>query len=145
MLTRLNQIDGIESSSALLAEDGNRIIQVRVRKGAKATQVVDKVQSILREEVHDQTPVQLEGKSADAVGQKQDWLTVSQLSAIAASEGSSSRRFAQGNWWLVLAVVLALCAFLFWLLRRKRNIRQRNEAVNRGVSSRAFHSREMTS
>lgn len=145
MLTRLNQIDGIESSSALLAEDGNRIIQVRVRKGAQASQVVEKVRSALRAEVQDQTPVQLEGKSADAVGKKQDWLTVSQLTAIAAKEESSPQRFETGYWLLALLVFLALFAFLYRLLCRKRNVRQRNDSVNRDIPSHAFRPREMTS
>jgi hypothetical protein len=127
VLTRLDAIDGIESSSALLADDGKRMVQIRIRKGVKVSKVVEEVQSVLRAEVQDKTPVQLEAKSADAAGPKQDWLTIGQLNAVATMEESSSRRFDMGYLLLALAVFLALGAFLFWLLRRQRAARQRSE------------------
>lgn len=127
MLTRLNAIDGVESSSALLANDGSRMVQIRFRPGAKVTKVAEEVRSVLRAEVSDKTPAQLQGKSADAVNLKQDWLTISQLNTIAATEESSSPRFDKGYWLLALTVFIALCAFLFWLLRRQRIARQRSE------------------
>jgi hypothetical protein len=127
VLTRLNAIDGVESSSALLANDGNRMVQIRIRPGARVTKVVEEVRRALRAEVPNETPVQLEGKSADAFGLKQDWLTLSQLNALAAEEESSSPRFDKGYLLLALTVLIAFCAFLFWLLRHQRSVRQRSE------------------
>ena len=124
MLTRLDAIDGVASSSALLANDGKRLVQIRIRPGAKESQVVEEVQKALRAEVQHETPAQLESKSADAAGPEQDWRTISQLNALAATEESSSRPFDQGHWLLALALLIALVAFLFWLLRRQRAVRQ---------------------
>jgi hypothetical protein len=126
VLTRLNAIDGVESSSALLANHGNRMVQIRIRPGARLTKVVEEVRRALRAEVQNETPVPLEGKSADAFGRKQDWLTIRQLNALAMEE-SSSRRFGKGYLLLALSVLIVLCAFLFWLLRRQRTVRQRSE------------------
>jgi hypothetical protein len=126
VLTQLNAIDGVQSSSALLANDGNRMVQIRLRPGAKGTKVVEEVRRALRAEVPNETPVPLEGKSADAFGLKQDWLTISQLNALAMEE-SSSRWFDKGYWLLALTVLIALCAFLFWLRRRQRSVHQRSE------------------
>ena len=126
VLTRLNAIAGVQSSSALLAIDGNRMIQIKIRPGAKATQVLEEVRKALRAEVQNATPVQLEGKSAGALAPKQDWLTINQLNALAMEENSSPG-FDRGYWLLALAVLIALCAFLFWLVRRQRSDRQRSE------------------
>lgn len=126
MLTRLSEIDGIQSSSALLANDGNRLVQIRIRPGAKETKVVEEVRKALRAEVQHKTPTQLQGKAADAVGRKQDWLTISQLNTLAATEESSAPRFDQGHWLLAVAVLIALAAFLLWLHRRRRTVRQRS-------------------
>ena len=90
MLTRLNAIDGVASSFALLADDGKRMVQIRIRPGVKATKVVEEVQRTLRAEVpQHETPVQLEGKSAAVFGAKQEWLTIGQLKEIVATEESS--------------------------------------------------------
>lgn len=127
MLTRLNAIDGVQSSSALLANDGKRLVQISIRPGVKETQVVEEVQRALRAEVPHETPARLESKSVDAVGREQDWQTISQLNTLAATEESSSRSFDQGYWLLALAVIIALGASLFWLLRRQRRVRPGSE------------------
>ncbi|HZU34964.1 MAG TPA: hypothetical protein VFA18_03595 [Gemmataceae bacterium] len=118
MLTRLNAIDGVQSSSALLANDGNRIVQITIRPGANASSVIEKVQTVLHAEVPNGSPVRL-GKSV-ALGQKQDWLTIGQLNALAALDESPSRPFHMGYWLLALTVLIALAAFGFWLLRHHR-------------------------
>ena len=118
MLTRLNAIDGVQSSSALLANDGKRLVQISMRPGVKETQVIEAVQSALRAEVPHEAPAKLVSKSADAVGREQDWQTIGQLNTLAAVEESSSRSFDRGYWLLALAGIFALSAFLFWLLRR---------------------------
>ncbi len=102
------------------------MIQIKIRPGAKATQVLEEVRKALRAEVQNATPVQLEGKSAGALAPKQDWLTINQLNALAMEENSSPG-FDRGYWLLALAVLIALCAFLFWLVRRQRSDRQRSE------------------
>jgi hypothetical protein len=103
------------------------MVQIRIRPGVKETEVVEKVRSLLRAEFQHETPAQLERKSADAVGLKRDWLTISQLNALAAREESSWRRFDQGYLLLALTVFIALGAFLLWLLRRQRTARQRSD------------------
>jgi LPXTG-motif cell wall-anchored protein len=128
VLTRLNGIDGVESSSALLADDGSRMVQITIRRGAKVTKVVAEVQKALRAEVPDKTPVPLESKSVKASGLNQDWLTVGQLNTLAAMKEISSPESDNGYWLLGLAGVLALGAFFFWFLRRKRTARQRSKA-----------------
>jgi hypothetical protein len=127
VLTRLNAIAGVQSSFALLADDGNRLVQIRIRPGAKAAKVVEEVQRALRAEVQNATPVQLESKPAEAFGPKQDWLTLNQLNTLAAMEEASSQGFDKDYLLLALMVLLALCAFLFWLLRRQRSVRQSSE------------------
>ncbi len=126
VLTRLNAISGIQSSAALLANDGKRMIQIKIRPGAKATQVLQEVQKALRAEVQKETPVQVEGKSAEALGPKQDWLSISQLNELAREE-SSSPQFDMRYWLLALIVLIALCVFLFWLVRRQKSVRQSSE------------------
>jgi hypothetical protein len=127
VLTRLNAIDGVQSSSALLANDGKRLVQIRLRPGAKETKVVEEVQRALRAEIQQDTAVKLEGKSADAAGREQDWRTIGQLNALASLEDSSARRFDKGAWLLALPVFSALGAFLVWLLRRQRPVRPSSE------------------
>jgi len=127
VLTRLNAIDGVQSSSALLANDGKRLVQISVRPGAKETRVVEEVQKALRAEVHHETPTQLRGKSADTAGQEQDWLTISQLNSLAAMEETSSQRLDKRYLLLAITVVTALGAFVSWLLRRQRSVRHRGE------------------
>lgn len=131
MLTRLNEIDGVASSSALLADNGNRMVQIRIRPGANATKVVEAIRSALRAEIPDKTPALLQDKSAYAVGRKQNWLTIGQLNAIAAREESSPQRSDKGYWLLALTVFLALCAFLFWLLRRQRRVNASGVSANK--------------
>jgi hypothetical protein len=121
VLTRLDGIDGVESALALLANDGSRKIQIKIREGANVSKVVQEVQKVLRAEVPEKTPVQVESKSVEASGLNQDWLTIGQLNTLAMEE-SSSRRFDVGYWSLALALFIALCAFLFWLFRRKRAV-----------------------
>ncbi len=128
MLTRLNAIDGVQSSSALLANDGKRLVQIRLRPGVKETQVVEAVQKVLRAEVQQETPAQLESKSAAAAGREQDWRTINQLNALAAVEESSPRPFDKGYWLLALPVLIALGALLCWLLRRQRAVSQKSGA-----------------
>jgi hypothetical protein len=123
VLTRLDVIDGIESSVALLANDGKRMVQIRMRPGAKVTRVVEEVQRALRAAIQEKTPVQLEDKAADALGPNQDWLTIGQLKELAATEASSSRK---GYWLLALVVLAALGAFLIWRRRRQKSVRQRS-------------------
>ena len=122
MLTRLNAIDGVAGSSALLAKDGNRMVQIDIKKTANMSKVVEEVQKALRVEVHEETPVQVEGKSVEAVEQAHDWLTVGQLNEQA-REARPSRRFAKELWLLALAGLVALGASLVWLLRRQKNAR----------------------
>lgn len=122
MLTRLNAIDGVAGSSALLAKDGNRMVQISIKKTANTSKVVEEIQKALRAEVHEETPVQVEGKSVEALGQERDWLTVGQLNEQA-REASPSRRFAKELWWLALAGFVAVGAFLVWLLRRQKSPR----------------------
>ncbi len=129
MLTQLNGIDGVTSSSALLADNGNRIVQIRIQPGRQATKVLEKARSVLRAEIPDKTPVQLETKSVAAVGLKQDWLTIGQLNELTTMEESSPPRFDKSYWLLALAVFLALGAFLYWLLRRKRTVRQGDAGI----------------
>jgi hypothetical protein len=126
VLTRLNAVAGVQSSSALLANDGKRMIQIKIRPGAKVTQVLEEVRKTLRAEVQKETPVQVEGKSAEAFGPKQDWLTISQLNELAMEE-SSSPQFDMGYLFLALLVLIALCAFLLWSLRRRRSEQQQTE------------------
>jgi hypothetical protein len=127
VLTRLNAIAGVQSSSALLADDGNRMVQIRIQPGAKAAKVVEEVQRALRAEVPSAAPVQLQGKSAGEFRAQQDWLTINQLTALAAMEDRSPQGFDLDYLLLALIVLIALCAFFFWLLRRRRNARQRSE------------------
>jgi hypothetical protein len=124
VLTRLSEIDGVQSSSALLADDGKRLVQVSLRPGTKETKVVEEVQRALRAAVQHETPTQLQGKSAVAVGLKQDWLTISQLNTLAAMDESSSRRFDTGYLLLAFTAFLALGVVILWLLRRRRSVRQ---------------------
>jgi hypothetical protein len=124
VLTRLDAIDGVENSFALLADDGNRMVQITIRPGAKVTKVVEEVRRALRAEVQERTPVQLENKPVDALGPKQNWLTIGQLQALATEE-SSPQRFDMRYSLLALTMFFALCAFLYWLLRR-RSARQRS-------------------
>jgi hypothetical protein len=133
VLTRLNGLDGVVSSSALLADDGRRMVQITIRPGANLTSVTQKVQSVLRAKVQSETPSLLESKSADAVQLKPDWLTLDQLNTIVATEEASSRRFDWGYWLLGLTVFVALGAFLVWFLRRSRSVRQRSEVRRAGV------------
>jgi hypothetical protein len=124
VLTRLNAIDGVQSSSALLPNDGKRLVQIRIRRGAKETKVVEEVQKTLRAEIHHETPTQLQGKSADAVGRTQDWLTINQLNSLAATEETSSPQLDKGYLLLAVTVLLALGAFFSWFLRWQRGVRQ---------------------
>lgn len=126
VLTRLNAIAGVQSSSALLANDGKRMIQIKIRPGAKAAQVLQEVQKALRAEVQKETPVQVEGKSAEAFGPKQDWLTINQLNELAREESSSSQ-FDMQYVLLALLFLIALCTFLLWPLRRRRSEQQQRE------------------
>ncbi len=123
VLTRVNAISGVASSSALLANDGKRMIQIKIRPGAKVSQVLEEVQKALRAEVQKETPMQVQGKSAEEFGPKQDWLTVSQLNELATEE-SSSPQFDMGYLFLALFVLIALCTFLLWPLRRRRSEQQ---------------------
>ncbi len=94
----------------------------------KETQVVEAVQKVLRAEVQQETPAQLESKSAAAAGREQDWRTINQLNALAAVEESSPRPFDKGYWLLALPVLIALGALLCWLLRRQRAVSQKSGA-----------------
>lgn len=126
VLTRLDAIAGVESSSALLADDGKRMIQIRMRSGANATQVLEEIQRTLRAEVPTETPVRLQGNAAAEFGPQQEWLTLAQLNALAEEE-SPPQQSDKVYWLLVFLVVLALCAFLFWLVRRQRHAHARSE------------------
>ncbi len=103
------------------------MIQVRIRPGAQATKVVEEVQKALRAEVPNQTPVQLEARTVATLGPKQEWLTISQLNALAAMEESSPGQFDKGYLLFALAGLIALGVFLFWLLRRHRSNQQQSE------------------
>jgi hypothetical protein len=127
VLTQLNGIDGIQGSSALFEDDGRRLVQIEVRPGATVPNVVEKVRSVLRAEVRSDTPSQLEGKSAEGLERKPDWLTLGQLNTIATTEEGSSRRFDIGYWLLALGVFGVLGISLLWLLRRKRSVRRRSK------------------
>jgi hypothetical protein len=126
VLTRLDGIDGIESSTALLANDGKRMVQIRIRPGVKEIKIIEEVRRTLLAEVPDKTPVPLEFKSAGPFVQKQDWLTIGQLKELAAMEENSSLRSYMGYWLLALAGLVALGAFLIWLRRRQKGLRQRS-------------------
>jgi hypothetical protein len=112
VLTRLNGIGGVASSSALLAN---------------VTKVVEEARSALRTEVPERTPALLDGKAAHAMGWKQDWRTIGQLNTIVEKEESSPQPSDKGYLWLALLMFLAVCAFLVWLLRRQRSARVRSE------------------
>lgn len=124
MLTQLNGIDGVASSAALLADNGNRMVQIQIHPGKQATKVLEQVRSALRAEVPDKTPVQVATRSVAVIGRKQDWLTLGQLNELAATAESAPPPFDKSYWLLALPVFLALGAFLYWLLRRKRTVRQ---------------------
>jgi hypothetical protein len=121
VLTQLNAIAGVQSSSALLADNGNRMVRIMIRPGANANHVMEEVQRTLRAAVPNQTPARVKDKSAAALGPQQAWLTTSQLNALATIEESPPRQSHLGYWLLALSVLIALGVFLCWRLRHQRN------------------------
>ena len=122
MLALLNQIDGVQSSSASLGNPGGALVQVSVRPGADPAKVAAEVRRVLSEAVQDRTPVQLGSQAAAAALRQKAWLDRGRLAEVAASgpdtsEGRGSSLLAA---LLVAILVVALGLFAWRRLRHGR-------------------------
>jgi hypothetical protein len=81
----LEQIQGVQSSAAVLGVDGGPLVQVVLRPGADAAKVATEVQRVLSQQVKERTSVRLEGQAATAAIGKKEWLSSNQVTSLAAA------------------------------------------------------------
>jgi hypothetical protein len=116
VLARLNQIDGVQSSSASLAAGpGGALVQVSVRPGADTARVAAAVRRVLRDAVKGRAPVQLQSEASAAALRQREWLDHGGLTEVAAtapgaSEGQGPALLAA----LLLGGLLAAFGLLAW-------------------------------
>ena len=121
MLARLNQIDGVESSSANGSGDA---VRLRLRPGADPIRVAREVERILTEEAGgtDALPpgmaaTQLGERASQAALQQEQWRDSGQVAQQAATE---KRAEVRRNWLaLLLAGAVVLLGLLWWWRRRR--------------------------
>jgi hypothetical protein len=122
VLARLNQVEGVQGSSASVGNPEGALVRVSVRPGADPAKTAAEVQRVLNEAVQDRSPVQLPGPAAAAALRQKEWLDSRQLADLAATGSGTSEDGAP----ILLAVLLlaglvAGIALLGWrLLRRRR-------------------------
>jgi hypothetical protein len=93
VLARLNEIDGVESSSASVGNPEGALVRVSVRPGADPARIAAEVQRVLSEAVKDRSPAPLTSQAAAAALQQKEWLDPKQLADLAATDlGTSEGR-----------------------------------------------------
>ena len=116
MLARLNQIDGVQSSSASLETEGGALVRVDVRPGADPARIAADVRRTLSDAVKDRSPVQLSSQAAAALQQK-EWLDQTQLAEVATTDAGTSEGRGPG---LLAALLLAALVVALGLLAWRR-------------------------
>jgi hypothetical protein len=115
VLARLNQIDGVESTNAILGIEGGALVRVNLRPGADPAKVAKQVQRDLREQVPERTLEPVGAQTATAALQRNEWLDSGRLADIAAREmGPSERRTS-----ILLALVFVVISVGLYLLGRR--------------------------
>jgi hypothetical protein len=104
VLARLNEIDGVQGSSASLETQGGALVRVSVRPGADPARVAAQVRRALSDAVKDRSPVQLSNQAAAAALRQNEWLDQTQLSEVAATDPGTSEGRGPG---LLAALLLA--------------------------------------
>jgi hypothetical protein len=110
-MARLNQIDGVQSSSASVGHPDGALVQVYVRPGADPARISEEVQRVLSEEIKDRSPEELTSRAAAAALQQKEWLDQGQLATLAATDPGTSEGGAP-----LLLVALLLLAVVVGLL-----------------------------
>jgi len=85
VLAQLNEISGVQSTSASLGNPGGTLVQISVRPGADPAKVADAVQRIFRQTIKERSAVQLSSQSAAASLREKQWLNPTQLAEVAAT------------------------------------------------------------
>jgi hypothetical protein len=130
VLARLNQIDGVQSSSASLGNEGGALVLVSVRPGADAAKIAEEVQHVLRAEVKERPTVQLGERAAASAVQEKEWLDSGQLAEVAATEMPGSERRMPA----LLAALLLGCVVVGLGLLRWR-YRGRGAAIEKSATA----------
>jgi hypothetical protein len=117
VLARLDQIEGVESSSA---NESTTLIRLSLRPGVDSRKVAEKVQRVLSQQIGDRVAVQLSGRATTAALQREEWRDKTRIVELAAAEMNPSE---QGAPWLLAVLLLAWAAIglglLYWQYRRK--------------------------
>jgi hypothetical protein len=124
VLTRLNQIDGVESSSA---NESGSLVRLCLRPGADSAKVAAQVRRILDEETREHVPVPpgegtapLGGQSAVEALQKEQWRDSAQIAQqTAAEKPAPGRRRPLLLLALLLVGAIAGLTLLWWCIHRR--------------------------
>jgi hypothetical protein len=127
VLARLNQIDGVENSSASLGNQEGALVRVSVRPGADPAKVAAEVQRVLSEAVQDRSSVQLSSQAAAAALRQKEWLDPGRLAEVAATGSGTS----EGRGSSLLAVLLVAGLVVALALVAWRRLWQRRAGSSR--------------
>ncbi len=135
MLARLNQIDGVQSSSA---NESGTLIRLSLRPGADPKRVTAGARRVLSKQVEDRVPVPLGGKEATAALQTEKWrdktwVAASIESTTTAMPTSAHRASAALPALLLGCIAIGLGLFWWWHRRRLASQEKGAEGVAKSL------------
>jgi hypothetical protein len=144
VLTRLNQIAGVEGSAT---NESGMLLRLSLRPDADPAKVAQEARRALSDHGDDRVPVQLNGKTAAAALQQEDW-KAHNADAEAESMTPETAKLVGGaggaSWLLAILLACAALALLLLWWRHHRRLADQQTANEKDVKYGRSHMRSMT-